>query len=714
MLPVNSRKPRKLSIFFHIVKQALIAFPNDAHLHILHFLDQKGLSKEDQETFKDAWSKVILANQSFGKAGSQRDPDMIAKEVLEELYNGTELREDLRFTLQQNVDALQALEDHKFESTFSPKDVEFFDSIVSTFRVTAENIREVNKKLFALPSTFLALSMEEDDFDLQNMMACQDAVEKFRLVTRKGELRRYSYNPIDPYVLFKHSYKTGKLVSKSDNKSKQAPLPQSLSTDEFLGLDVKFDMSSGLRDSWTTWSFLFHFLSCRSFNMFPKPLDVIDYPNPPSQMFCFENCHVRPFLDYLHPIFVEALLDHPGVVAFWCQQLAVTARALHSSEGKLYTGLKLEDLLVTDDGFLLQHRIGFVEIEEEDDYCGSNYTNHKNFEYFIPYIYRVLGAALGTSRKEAYEVPEVAAFRVTGYALQNTETSFQHMRNCEAVFYRNLQREDDNLLNEAVERDLNSDDYLSGNRGDDNDGMDDEYIDDVIQSASAATASATLSDNSDHDYLYEQYPTYTILAGSHLTFQLYCGEVFGATIYDYLRVYGPLADTIIDYNVSYNVLHVVKKIEDLEDSSDSNDDSPTVIASIADRDDDLHYANVVVQTKKPCKCYLELSSAVLDAKDPTKIERRFACIRIVVIPDRPAKSLFVQEVMEYLEMYYFLGIPTTIFSATLFEKSRELLKDAEQSNEVLLQCSRDWIVIKKILKDHGLLPNPTIRPQGKS
>lgn len=692
---VRKPKPKKLSIFAHIVKQALIAYPKDAHLHIVQFLDQRGISKEEQEEFKRAWSKVILSNHAFGKGDRSVEPTLFATELVEELYKGTEIRECLRNTLQLNTDALESLSDYKFESTFSPKDVQFYDSVVNVFQVTLNNIKTTNAALFALPPSYLHITMDDDEMDLRSMMSCQDGVEKFRLVTRKGEYRRLAYNPIDPFILFEHGYKTGKLIPKTESKSKQAQLPPYFSTDEFLGLNVKFDMSSGMRDTWTTWSFLPHFLSCKYFNIFPKPLDVIDFNNPPSQMFCFENPTMRPFLDYLHPLFTEALLDHPNVVAFWCEQLAVTARALHTCEGKYSAGLKLENLLITEEGFLLQHRVGFSELEDEE-------TEHGNFDFFTPYIYRILGAALGTSRTEPYEIPEVSAFRVLGHALQNTDTVFQHLRNSEAIYHRDIQQQDEKLLSEKLpEEGMDMDEGVLLPGGDQEEDINDDYIDSVLHAASHA--GATDENTAEHDFLYEQYPTFTLLAGSHLTFHLSCGNIFGTKVYEYMDVYGPVADQTIDYNAAYNVLHVVRKVEDI-DSVNAVEDAPTVIADLAHEKGDSHQAFITVQSQKPCKCYLELSAAVVDPFDPTKIVKRFCTIRIVVIPDRPAKSLFVQEVMEYLELYYFLRIPSTIFSSTLFHKSRDLLKDGEHSNELLVESTRDWIIVKKILKDHNLLP----------
>lgn len=703
---MDSTSVGKISSFRNLIKQALIAFPEDSHLRIVDFLRQREANDEEIEHFKECWSRVVLGNQAFGRGNSTKvlNESLFADELLLELNKDRPVREVLNKSSEEIKIATEMLYEHQFRSDFNPQDVRLFNSVVSVFRNAKEDIEKTSKKIFEVPTNFLHMSMEEDAFDLEGMLMIQDAAEKMKLVWRRGELPDYHFHPINPDVLFRHSYKTGKLASRSDARKNDGRLPPFMSTDEVVGLNVKFDQSSGLRDAWGTYSFLPEFLSTRHFNIFPRALDIVDFEDPPAQMFVFENPQVTPFLDLLSPTLTQGLLEHPHVITLWCQQLAVAARALHVSTGMLYTPLRLEDLLVTEDGFLLLQRVGFTEL----DLVADEPTEHGNFDRIVPFIYNVLGSALSSSRVEKANIPKVVGFRVLGYALQNTDVAFAHPRRSQDFYRSQLRKQAEAVVSQNI-----------SHGGADDDGAD---FDDVNVEAELASATlhlegrASNANNDAADALYEQYPTFTVLAGSHLRFELFCGEVRQVLVHDYLSVYGPFPDRPINYDVEYNVLHIVYKCENLasdgthpgsEDvmsaSSNAKDGAPIIRASTAAGANDLHTANVVIETSAPCDFFLEFSAALPFQNNFSRLDRRFACFRIAVIPDKPAKSICVQEVVNYLELFYHLGVKGTVFNTVLFRRARELLKDAEKSQDLVLQCVNDWITIKTLLKRDGII-----------
>lgn len=65
-----------------------------------------------------------------------------------------------------------------------------------------------------------------------------------------------------------------------------------------------------------------------------------------------------------------------------------------------------------------------------------------------------------------------------------------------------------------------------------------------------------------------------------------------------------------------------------------------MITFVTDQTNGWLWPNAIVQSKKICKYYLELSSVIVDSKNATK-DQRVAYNRRVVISDRLEKSLTV-------------------------------------------------------------------------
>ena len=74
------------SILKRIVKESLIAFPNDAHHNVLQFLLDSGMDERQALKFRQAWSKVVLGMQAFGRTAKHHiDAELFSNELIHEL-----------------------------------------------------------------------------------------------------------------------------------------------------------------------------------------------------------------------------------------------------------------------------------------------------------------------------------------------------------------------------------------------------------------------------------------------------------------------------------------------------------------------------------------------------------------------------------------------------------------------------------------------------
>ena len=66
-----------------VVAQALVSHPDDAHVFIERYLQQKNLPNDKTEVFRRAWARVSLESRAFGAKGVA--PEAFASELLAEI-----------------------------------------------------------------------------------------------------------------------------------------------------------------------------------------------------------------------------------------------------------------------------------------------------------------------------------------------------------------------------------------------------------------------------------------------------------------------------------------------------------------------------------------------------------------------------------------------------------------------------------------------------
>lgn len=102
-----------ISALASIIRESLIAFPNEAHQRVYNYLLGCGLDESNSTRFQQVWTKCYLASQAFGQSSKGReapiDPVMFARDIIHELSGGDkiclrlrELDEKFRTMVRQN------------------------------------------------------------------------------------------------------------------------------------------------------------------------------------------------------------------------------------------------------------------------------------------------------------------------------------------------------------------------------------------------------------------------------------------------------------------------------------------------------------------------------------------------------------------------------------------------------------------------------------
>ena len=55
-----------------VVSESLTAFPEDAHVRLFQFLSVAGATEAEQKDLQQAWTRVVMAGEAFGKKKEAR------------------------------------------------------------------------------------------------------------------------------------------------------------------------------------------------------------------------------------------------------------------------------------------------------------------------------------------------------------------------------------------------------------------------------------------------------------------------------------------------------------------------------------------------------------------------------------------------------------------------------------------------------------------
>jgi len=700
-----------------LIIEALQVYPEDAHLNLLNFLKSKGIKEEEIQNFRRAWSKVVVANESFGRKNLKTgiEPVMFSEEIINELatnYSETQQLKKAQQTTKDISDKLSKITIDSSNYTQYEKDIKFaWDSINDI----GKYYETLNATLFPFPSDKLLFTTEEKDANEMNISIFQESIENVRfewVKTVSKDNARFEPMFLDP--IFDFAYRFGKVTKPSKTPQKRQFIPLYFASDDIIGMEVFADFSSAQDQAWKTYGFLWDFLATQSFNLFPKPIEAEYSTEQLSTIYVFECPVGESITKYLgNVLFTRLIRSFPHVLIAWCSQLALALLTLVSNtEAILFRTMNIwEDILITEDGLLLWKRVAFEELStmhllEPSNHKPSShhqYLKHEttlptsmnvihrhNLRQFLPGVHTLLTSALCLSRTITMTLHEVYAFTrkgsvfacydpsTLGFGVSNKggqSSGGREGNEDDGEVPGHLLLSDQTLQLEVYDRHIrdcvvHTYDEIYGNNN--NSGEDDSY-----------------DDNEKEEVVFRPDDQYNRLI---VIYHFYPDTTNTTT-----STSSKISTITSTPEISFTIQSYIPAISSNNNSSGSasSDTSSKLVLS--------------VRCTQPGTLLFECFFMHPNFLDLSQSRRSYGTVAVKIlaqqsIPTSP--SLALQEVIHHLEEYA-LSVssaspsPYILLHSYLFTSAKELLVNTEEAKNLLMQCTKDWAQIRGELNKAG-------------
>mmetsp|Transcript_12971 Transcript_12971/g.21574 ORF Transcript_12971/g.21574 Transcript_12971/m.21574 type:complete len:530 (-) Transcript_12971:1658-3247(-) len=375
------------SIFKRIIKESLVAFPQDAHHNVLQYLMDAGMDESQSLKFRQSWSKVVLGTQAFGRTSKHKiDPDLFSEELIRELS----FADDTVVKIMNAAEACLKLDHHRDtintaskSSAADEKDLRNpRDGIASLDAITMLGDK-LAKTLTEIYFDSSVDDKENESGDTNQTTDIFESIGQFRKSLRgtrigwKGGLLSIAaldatggaaasgatvdlYTPLDPWT---HGYPDAvRGLLDMQLRTDRQDINVYMTTDEIIGLVVSNKQSVHQERGWNAYLCLNELLSSHGANIFPLPVGIHREPTSLATTFAFESaagCEPLPHL--LGPALGTYLRRMPVVAHAWCAQFAAAhASLLRCTSGSLMKPINFDsDIYVRENGLLLIGNVAF-------------------------------------------------------------------------------------------------------------------------------------------------------------------------------------------------------------------------------------------------------------------------------------------------------------------------------------------------------------------
>lgn len=383
-------KSKKLSLFERLIFESITAFPNDAHQKILEYLTEAGIDEDQIRKFRQAWSKVALGSQAFGKSSKTiPHPEIFSDDLVRELTFAdkkiAELVDSTAYVINSN----------SFDTKLEPQvtqgipDIEFLDSL-SAFNSLGSNLSNIQEQMYPLAEISV---YGESPHSFEVITKHRKAFRGTKISWRSsGDNIISSFIPIDLQIHGFPSLRTGLLETQYGTELQQ--LPPLMSTTSLCGVEVMNKLAVHQERAWNAYLVLNELVVTQSLNMFPLPVGAHRHSTHLSVVLAFEEVTVKRFEKLQGAALSTYLRKYPIIVQVWCSQLSIALRTLMScAVGSLMRPLKVNrDFFVRNNGLLIVGNTAF-------DGTLPHYKPNYELE-FLWVACNLLSAALCVSRRE--------------------------------------------------------------------------------------------------------------------------------------------------------------------------------------------------------------------------------------------------------------------------------------------------------------------------
>ena len=353
-----------------VVQEGLTAFPEDAHVRLFQFLKQSGASEQEQKELQQAWTRVVMASEAFGrKKGGPVDPARFSEDLVKELCSENKEVGKLEDMLASFRAILASQESKDEEMIESIHDLKKSTGVLSNLQSMTKVGADLTKAQYSIyPERGMVGQAKEGSTETEGAILLHRRASRgirFSWHQRKPAGASPLYSPLRVRDLGGAETLYGDGVHRGTTESGGRP-----TTSPIVGIRVSSSQACFKARGWTSYQCLHELLAMGPdrLRLFPAPLGTVESEAHPGTTFVFGLPICKPLKPLLGAGLSTFMRKYPSVILTWCAQIGAASRCFENMvSGRMLRLPTLSDVFVADNGQLLVGNMGFDEAEEEDE-----------------------------------------------------------------------------------------------------------------------------------------------------------------------------------------------------------------------------------------------------------------------------------------------------------------------------------------------------------
>lgn len=357
-----------------VVAESLSAFPEDAHVRLFQFLSNSGASEAEQKELQQAWTRVVMAGEAFGrKKGGPVNPAQFSEDLLKELCAGnkevTKL-EDMLGSFRAVLASQEKGDEEPIENLHDlKKSTGVLSSLQSMTKVGA-NLSDAQQSIYpdrGVVGQCTEGSVESEGAIFLHRRTCRGV--RFTFHNRKPGGASPMYSPLRIRDFGSAVVMYGEAIHRNttDNTARPTQTP-------IIGVRVSSNQAIMQDRGWASYQCLHELIAMGPdrVRLFPTPLGTMESEAHPGVTYVFDLSNCRPLKQFMGPALSTFMRKYPSVVLSWSAQIGASARAFQCLvSGRLLRLPVINDVFVAENGQLMVGNTVFEPVEEHLEEGGT-------------------------------------------------------------------------------------------------------------------------------------------------------------------------------------------------------------------------------------------------------------------------------------------------------------------------------------------------------
>ena len=352
-----------------VVQEGLTAFPEDAHVRLFQFLKQGGASDQEQKDLQQAWTRVVMASEAFGrKKGGPVDPARFSEDLVKELCSENKevgKLEDMLATFRAILASQENRDQEMIENIHDLKKSTGVLSNLQSMTKVGADLKKAQSSIY--PERGVVGQAKEGSTQAEGAILLHRRASRgirFSWHQRKPAAASPLYSPLCLRDLGGAEVLYGDGVYRGTAESGGRP-----SSSPVIGIRVSSSQVCFKARGWTSFQCLHEILPMgpERLRLFPPPLGTVESEAHPGTTFIFNLPNCKPLKPLLGAGLSTFLRKYPSVILTWCAQIGAASRSFENMvSGRMLRLPTLSDVFVSDNGQLLVGNTVYDEAEDSD------------------------------------------------------------------------------------------------------------------------------------------------------------------------------------------------------------------------------------------------------------------------------------------------------------------------------------------------------------